>query len=257
MKALYLLPFALLISACSSLPSHSGNVDAVLQASGLDSQLQRLATPLPIDDKLEGPLSIIPDDFIALINTTISDNLKPDQIRDELKSSLQQNLKSGELADVQKFYESAIGKRVIEVESQKTTASSGLNDSATLKALADASGAGSAASALAQAGLNDALDMAVKNGCFNLDKIPMAGFVVGAAKKAQLKVLRSSVNDAVRQQYAALSPAEQAGYLAFIQSKAGQKFLSTRTTVMNNAATRVGASLKDPLYQQVKGMCGQ
>lgn len=254
MKMLRLLPLALLLAACTSLQKNSGDVDAVIQASGLNSQLKRLETPLPVD-RMEGPLALIPDEWIALVNSTIADNLKPEQIRSNLKSQLQQNLSGIELHAVQAFYESPTGQRVVSAESGKTTGNRSAPGNATLDALADATGAGQAASLLAQHGLNDAIDVAVKNGCFGLGDIPMASLLVGVVKKAQLNALRSSVNASVREQYASLSDAEQTDYLAFARSSAGRKFLSARASVMNDAATRAGSALSGQLGVQIKEVC--
>ncbi len=254
LRLLLATPLLLALAACSSLQKNSGDVDAVIQASGLNGQLERLETPLPID-RMDGPLALIPDEWITLVNSTIADNLKPEQIRSNLKSQLQKNLSASELHVVQAFYESPTGQRVVNAESGKTTGSRSSPGNATLDALANATGAGQAASLLAQHGLNDAIDVAVKNGCFGLGDIPMASLLVGVVKKAQLNALRSSVTTGVRQQYSTLSEAEQADYLAFARSTAGRKFLAARASVMNDAATRAGSALSGQLGEQIKTVC--
>lgn len=254
LRLLLATPLLLVLTACSSLQKNSGDVDAVIQTSGLNSQLERLETPLQVD-KMDGPLALIPDEWITLVNRTIADNLKPEQIRSNLKNQLQQSLSGAELHAVQAFYESPTGQRVVNAESGKATGSRSVLGNATLDALADATGAGQAASLLAQHGLNDAIDVAVKNGCFGLGDIPMASLLVGVVKKAQLNALRSSVTASVRQQYSSLSEAEQADYLAFARSTAGRKFLSARASVMNDAATRTGSALSSQLGQEIKTVC--
>lgn len=255
--AFIIAPFIIGMAACSSLPNQQADLDAVIQASGMAAQLDRLKTPLQVNEKMEGPLGLIPDEWIELVNSTISESLKADAIEKNLKNQLQQNLKGNELNTVQKFYESPVGLRVVQIESGKVPRSSAYNNSSTLDALAEATGAGKAASLLAQNGLNEAIDVAVKNGCFGLSEIPMAGLLIGVVKKAQIKALRSGVTETVRQQYAALSDKEQKDYLAFAQSTAGQKFLQARASVMNDAATQAGNSLSGELGNKVKEVCGK
>lgn len=254
MKMLRLLPAALLLAACSSLPQNNADVAAVIQASGLNNQLEWLEAPLQTQ-KMEGPLALIPDEWIALVNNTIASNIKPEQIRRNLQDRLQQDLSPAELHAVQAFYESPTGQRVVNAESGKTTDNRYTASNSTLDALAEATGAGQAVSLLAQHGLNDAIDVAVKQGCFGLSDIPMAGLVVGVVKKAQLNALRNSVNAGVRQQYASLSEREQSDYLAFAHSSAGRKFLSARASVMNDTASRAGSALNGQLGERIRDIC--
>jgi hypothetical protein len=251
--------FALLLGACSSLPGQKADIDAVMTASGLDAQISMLDTPLHTD-KMNGPLAMIPDEWITLVNSTISENVKPEQIRADLRSALAKNLSGAELNSVQKFYESDTGKHVVAIESGKadtSTIGTGNNgsDRATLDALANATGYGKAVSQLAQHGLNDAVDVAVKNGCFGLDQVPFASMLVGVVKKAQLAVLRENVNSLVRERYTRLSADEQATYLAFAQSSAGQKFFAARGSVMQETAQRTGDALNGQLGQRVMQVC--
>lgn len=249
------LSFALVLGACASLPGQKADIDAVMTASGLDAQISMLDTPLHTE-KMSGPLAMIPDEWITLVNSTIAENVKPEQIRTELRTALGKNLSGAELNSVQKFYESDTGKHVVAIESGKTTAGSGSSsDRATLDALANATGYGKAVSQLAQHGLNDAVDVAVKNGCFGLDQLPFAGMLVGVVKKAQLAALRENVNALVRERYTRLSADEQAAYLAFAQSSAGQKFFAARGSVMQDTAQRTGDALNGQLGQRVMQVC--
>lgn len=246
-----------LLSACSSLPGQKADIDAVMTASGLDAQIGMLDTPLHTE-KMSGPLAMIPDEWITLVNSTISENVKPEQIRAELRTALSKNLSGAELNSVQKFYESDTGKHVVAIESGKADTHAGgslTNDRATLDALANATGYGKAVSQLAQHGLNDAVDVAVKNGCFGLDQVPFAGMLVGVVKKAQLAALRENVNALVRERYTRLSADEQAVYLAFAQSSAGQKFFAARGSVMQDTAQRTGDALNGQLGQRVLQIC--
>lgn len=249
-----------LLQACASLPVPRADVDAVLKASGLDAQLDLLKKPLKTE-KMDGPLAMIPDEWIAMVNTTIADTLKPEQIRAELKQNLEKNLSNRELNDVQKFYESETGHHVVAIESghvdKNASSYGGSNDRATLDELAKATGAGKAVSILAEHGLNDAVDIAFRNGCFGLDKVPFASMLVGVVKKAELASLRQSVNTGVRSQYARLLPAEQSAYLDFARSGAGQKFFAARTGVISNAAQQAGDALNAPLGQRIREICTQ
>lgn len=246
-----------LLQACSSLPGQQADINAVITASGLDAQLKLLQQPLN-SEKMDGPLALIPDKWIHTVNTVIAESVKPEQIRANLHSELGKKLSRAELADVQKFYESGTGQRVVALESgraEKTYSTGNHPDNAALDALANATGAGKAVSQLAQHGLNDAIDVAVKNGCFGLDQIPFASMVVGVLKKSQLSALRQTVNTGIRQQYAQLSPTEQASYLAFAQSTAGQKFFAARTSVMSDTATRAGDALSGQLGLHILKIC--
>lgn len=253
------IAFALALGACASLPGQKADIDAVMTASGLDAQISMLDTPLRAD-KMDGPLAMIPDEWISMVNSTIADNVKPEQIRTSLRSALEKNLSGAELNSVQKFYESDTGKHIVALESGKDDtrsrrALSSSSDRATLDALANATGYGKAVSQLAQHGLNDAVDVAVKNGCFGLDQVPFASMLVGVVKKAQLAALRENVNALVRERYSRLSADEQASYLAFAQSSAGQKFFSARGQVMQDTAQRTGDALNSQLGQRVTQIC--
>ena len=246
-----------LLSACASLPGQKADIDAVITASGLDAQLKQLQQPLAAE-KMDGLLAMIPDEWIHMVNATIAQTLQPEQIRSSLRDTLEKKLSARELADVQKFYESNTGRRVVSLESGKadnTFINSTINDDATLDALAETTGAGKAVSLLAQHGLNDAVDIALKNGCFGLSSVPFSGMLAGVVKKAQLNALRQSVNTRVRQQYAQLSPDEQSTYLSFSQSLAGQKFFVARNGVMADAATRTGDALSGQLTVRIKELC--
>jgi hypothetical protein len=260
----FLMTLALL-QACTSMPGQKADIDAVIRASGLDTQLKTLQQPLN-PEKMDGPLALIPEEWITMVNSTIAQTLQPEQIRASLHSTLEKNLSSAELLSVQKFYESDTGRHVVAVEGGKTydkistansssSSSSSSNDSATLDALAETTGTGKAISMLAQHGLNDAIDIAVKNNCFGLDKVPFASMVVGVLKKSQLKALRQAVNASVHQQYEELSGDEQARYLGFAKSTAGQKFFNARTDVMVNAAGKTGDALSGQLAQRIQVIC--
>lgn len=245
-----------LLQACASLPGSQADIDAVLNASGLDAQLELLKQPLKTE-KMEGPLAMIPDEWITLVNTTIAETLKPEKIRADLKQDLSEKLSSHELHDVQKFYESETGRTIVALESGKhgnAISISGIS-LATLDTLAEATGAGKAVSLLAERGLNEAIDIALKNGCFGLDKVPFAGMVIGVIKKSQLSALRQGINASLRQQYAYLLPADQSAYLAFAESSAGKKFLAARTRVMTNAAQQTGNALGSQLGQRISQVC--
>lgn len=245
----------LFLGACASLPGQKADIDAVMTASGLDAQINLLSTPLATE-RMDGPLAMIPDEWITMVNTTIAENVKPEEIRGKLRSELQKNLSAPELNAVQKFYESDTGKHVVAIESGKSQSANTLtNDRSTLDALANATGYGKAVSQLAQHGLNDAVDVAVKNGCFGIDQYPFASMLVGVVKKAQLAALRDSVNAQIRQQYAQLSADEQTDYLAFAQSAAGQKFFGARSTVLQDTAIRAGDALNGQLGVQVQKIC--
>lgn len=250
------LGLSITLAACSSAPVGGGNADAVIQASGISSLLSRLEKPLPVE-KMEGPLALIPDEWVALVNSTIADNLKPDAIRLDLQNRLQATMTAKELATVQRFYESSVGQHVIRIESGKESNDRMIVGNETLDSLVSASGIGKAASSLAQYGLNDAIDVAVKNGCFGISEIPMAKVVVSVVKKGQLSALRSTVNTSIRQQYAALTESERMEYLVFAQSTAGKKFLNARAEALDSAAVRVGGALSGQLGEQVKSVCGK
>lgn len=246
---------ALVVGACSTLPGRDGTADAVLAASGLAAQLDRLREPLP-PGKTDGPTGLVPDELLVLVNTTIADTLVPERIRNELKATLEKELTPRELGSVLAFYESATGARVVALESG---GASGLRNSALDKArldeLAAATGAGRAVAQLAERGLNDAVDVALKNGCFGADRIPMANLLGGVLKKAQLAALRDSVSRRVREQYASLSTQEVEDYIAFTRSGAGRKFLDARTRVLGDAAGRTGDALKGRLTEAVTAYC--
>lgn len=258
MKLLQLLTattLSMVMAACSTLPGREGNVDAVLAASGLEAQLARLQQPLPVG-KTSGPSMLIPDEWLTIVNTTIAEAVKPEAIRQELRSTLLKDLTSRELAAVQGFYESESGKNVVALESGTLTTlgTKHLGD-ATLDELARTTGAGKAVSMLAERGLNAAVDIAFKHRCFGLDQVPFAGLLGGVMKKSQLGMLRDSVNQSLYNRYASLSENDAEAYLAFARSPAGSKFYNARTSVMTTYAGRAGDSLSSTLADAVTAAC--
>lgn len=249
------IALSVLMTACSTMPGREGNVDAVLAASGMEAQLTRLQQPLPVG-KSQGPTMLIPDEWLAVVNTTVAEALKPEAMRQDLRSALLKDLSSRELAAVQSFYESEAGKAVVAQESgqQTATAMNRLSE-ATLDELARTTGAGKAVSLLAERALNEAVDVAFKHQCFGLDKVPFAGLLGGVVKKSQLGMLRDSVNASLRSRYAALTEADAEAYLAFARTAAGSKFFNTRTSVLTGYAGRAGDSLSSKLTDAVSAVC--
>ncbi|MFZ5561234.1 MAG: DUF2059 domain-containing protein [Pseudomonadota bacterium] len=251
------LALTLALAACQSLPGgRDGDVAAVLAASGLEAQLAWLRQPLQ-EDRSAGPLALIPDEWIQVVNSTVAATLRPTEMRDALARELQENLSGRELAEVQRFYESATGRRVVAVESGSADprVSAALDtESATLAALAQATGLGKAVSLLAENALGDAIDIALRSGCLG-DQPAYVSLLGGVMKKAQLLALRRAVNDGIRARHARLSPQEQSSYLAFAQSRAGQKFLSTRTAILNGFAQKAGSALGTELTPRISEIC--
>ncbi|MDF2445651.1 MAG: hypothetical protein K0S46_887 [Moraxellaceae bacterium] len=249
----------LLLTACASLPGRDSDIDALLTASGLDAQLAWLQQPLQPDSD-SGVLSLLPDEWVSVVNGTVADIVKADVIRSSLRDEIRRNLSARELAEVQKFYESPTGRQVAALESGRLDArldETRDGDTATLDALADATGVSKAVSQLAENALGDAVDIALKNGCFGLDKTPLASLLGGVMKKAQLRALRAAVNERIRVRYAALSPDDQSRYLAFARSRAGNRFFASRTGVMTGAAQQAGTALGAQLTPQISKICNE
>lgn len=251
--------FVLLLTACASRPGEQADIDAVMRASGLENQINLLQTPLQTD-KLDGPLALIPEQWISMVNSSIATHVKPEVIRQQLRQELEKNLSAAELNAVQRFYESSTGLHVVAIESGQTQAPASAaalpaDQRQALDTLAAATGYGRAVSQLAQSGLDDAVDVAVKNGCFGLDQYPFASVLVGVVKKAQLAALRESVNSVIRQRYAELSAAERKDYLEFAQSAAGKNFLAARARVFQDTAQTAGSALNEVLGEEVKKIC--
>lgn len=249
------IALSLLMTACSTMPGREGNVDAVLAASGLEAQLTRLQQPLPVG-QTKGPTMLIPDEWLAVVNTTVAEALKPEAMRQDLRSALLKDLSSRELAAVQNFYESEAGKAVVALESGKGAAlgTNRLSD-AMLDDIARTTGAGKAVSLLAERALTEAVDVAFKHQCFGLEKVPFAGLLGGVMKKSQLGMLRDSVNTNLRSRYAGLSENDAEAYLAFARTAAGSKFFNARTSVLTGYAGRAGDSLSIKLTDAVSAVC--
>jgi uncharacterized protein YdbL (DUF1318 family) len=247
------LAFAATLAACQSLPGGGSDVAAVLAASGLDAQLAWLRQPLQ-EDRTKGPLALIPDEWVKVVNSTVADVLRPGDIRNTLATEIGKNLSGRELAEVQRFYESGIGRKVVAVEGGKLTGGSGNSSSATLEALASATGLGKAVSLLAENALGDAVDIALKTGCLG-EQPGYARLLGGVMKKAQLLALRNAVNEAVSTRYASLTPQEQSLYLDFARSRAGQKFFATRTATLTGFAEQAGTALGAQLTPRISEVC--
>lgn len=245
----------LVLAGCASLPGRDADVEAVLTASGTDAQLAWLGQPLQ-PDNVKGVMSLIPDDWIAAINATVADQLKPAELRGSLREALQKELSGRELAEVQRFYDSPTGRAVVATESgHGGNAPAVSGDSASLEQLADATGLGKAVARLAEKGLGDAFDVALRTNCFGQGETRFAGLVGGVLKKAQLNALRRVVGEQVQQRYATLSAAQRADYLAFAQSRAGQKFFRVRAGVLANAADQAGTALGTQLTPRFREFC--
>lgn len=250
------LALTLTLAACSSLPAGDSDIDALLAISGLQAQMDWLRQPLQ-PDQAKGPMALVPDEWITLVNSAVAETLKPADLRESLRDALKANLSARELAEVRRFYESDTGRQVVATESgrlDRRLAPTG-SDDPTLDALAETTGVGKAVSLLAQNALGDAVDIALKNGCLGHERTPFASLVGGVMKKAQLLALRHAVNTRVRERYAALNTDEQNAYLKFARSNAGQKFFAARTRVMTDAAQRTGAALGAQLTPHISEVC--
>lgn len=247
----------LLLSACATMPGRESDIDALLDASGLNAQLAWLQQPLRPDEDA-GVLSLLPDEWVTAVNGTVADLVKADDIRASLRNEIRRNLSAKELADVQRFFASPSGRQVAALESGRLDSrlrDAAAGDTADLDTLAEATGVSKAVSRLAENALGDAVDIALRNGCFGLDKTPLASLLGGVMKKAQLRALRAAVNDQVRDRYAALAAEDRANYLAFAQSRAGRRFFQSRTAVMTGAADKAGAALGAQLTPQISKIC--
>lgn len=248
----------LLLAACAGLPARDSDVDAVLAASGFDDQMAWLQKPLR-PETASGVLALLPDDWVAVVNATVAQTVKTDVIRADLRQELKRSLSASELQRVRKFYEGPTGRRVAALESGKLDSrledAGNASDAATLDALAEATGTGKAVSRLAEHALGDAVDIALRTGCFGSTRLPLAGLLGGMVKKAQLAALRGAVNERVRERYAALTPAEQADYLAFAQGSEGRKFFAARSTLMLARAEEAGKALGTQLTPRIDALC--
>lgn len=245
----------LALAGCASLPGRDADVEAVLTASGTDAQLAWLGQPLQ-PDNVKGVMALIPDDWIAAINATVAEQLKPAELRGSLREALQKELSGRELAAVQQFYESPTGRAVVATESgHGGAATPAVADPESLEALANATGLGKAVAKLADKGLGDAVDVALRTNCFGQGETRFAGLFGGVLKKAQLNALRRMVGEQVQQRYATLTPAQRADYLAFAQTGAGQKFFRVRAAVLANAADQAGTALGVRLTPRFKAFC--
>lgn len=251
-----LLIASLFLAACAGLPARDSDVDAALVASGIDAQLAWLEQPLR-PEQMSGPLSLLPDDWISAINGAVASEVKPEAVRADLRAALARELSARELGEVRRFYESPAGRAVVAVEAGNGGAAPAAVDEARLAALAEATGLGKAVSRLAEKGLGDAFDIALRTNCLGQGETRFAGLVGGVIKKAQLKALRRLVDDQVQGRYAALTGAEQSHYLAFAQSSAGQKFFRVRASVLANAADRAGNTLGQALTPRFEDFCGK
>jgi hypothetical protein len=254
-RLISVITLGIVMSACNTLPQREGSVDAVLAASGLEEQLTRLQQPLPVG-QAKGPAMLIPDEWLTMVNTAVAETLKPEAMRADLRSALLKELSSRELATTQAFFTSEVGKKVVELEGGKSVVSgpSQLSE-ATLNDIAQTTGIGKATSLLAERALTEAVDIAFKHQCFGLDKVPFAGLLGGVMKKAQLSILRDSVNTRLHSRYAGLSESEADRYLDFAQSAAGKKFFNARTAVLTDYAGRAGDSLQGTLTKAVTAVC--
>lgn len=251
----FCLAALLVLAGCASLPGRNSDVDAVLTASGVDAQLAWLSQPLQAD-KLKGPMALVPDDWITTINAAVAGELQPAEIRGNLREALQRELSARELGEVQRFYESPVGHAVVAVESGASGEHpAAVADPAQVEALANATGLGQAVARLAEKGLGDAFDIALRTDCLGQGKTPFASLVGGVLKKAQLRALRTMVNEQVSRRYAALTPSQQADYLAFAESRAGRKFFQVRSEVVGNAADRAGTALGAALTPRFNALC--
>lgn len=251
-----LLIATLFLAACAGLPARDGDIDATLAASGIDAQLAWLEQPLR-PDQMSGTLALLPDDWVAAINAAVAAELRPAGVRADLRAALGRELNARELGEVRRFYESPAGRAVVAVEAGRGGTAPAGGDEARLAALAEATGLGKAVSRLAEKGLGDAFDIALRTNCLGQGETRFAGLVGGVIRKAQLRALRRLVDDQVQGRYAALTPDEQAGYLAFAQSGAGTKFFRVRATVLANAADRAGNSLGQALTPRFEAFCGK
>lgn len=250
--------FALLLTACAGMQgSKDANIESLIKAAGIDAQLAQLQQPL--DPKAtQGAGALIPDEIIGAINATVSDSLKPEQIRSDLKTALARNMSQAELRSALNFYESGPGQNVVAADkgTLSNRRSLSADEDARLSELDRATGTSQAVSQLAEQGMSSAIGALTSSNCLGLSKAPMGGLLGGFFKKSQMAVVRQSVRSSLNARYSALSASDLDAYLRFAQSEAGQHFFGARNEVFSKAAGNAGKSIADMLVQQLAKSCG-
>ncbi len=261
MKKLLLIIAVFSISACHNLSPQDNQLSRVLQISGFNQQVDYLANPLPENSK-DNLIARIPLPWIKAINEQISKTLKPDQLKLDFKKQLQKNLSPEDIIILDKFYQSAEGMAVTQLEGQllnKLLMGEAVGDepedNAQLDAMANANGTAKMITNLAESALSDGVDLALEKGCFGLDKYPVASFFGGLIKKIQLSALRNKINLNIYQHYAKLPQTTQQSYIQFLESSTGKKFLQTKSDVFTNKAVNIGNALSPMIKNVVIELC--
>jgi hypothetical protein len=260
MKTLHLLPLALLtllLGACASHPvNKDADIDALLQAAGIEAQLSALQQPLDTHNLSHGDLQI-PADLGQAVNSAIADTVNVANIHADLRNRLSA-MSDDQLKAALTFYQSPGGMHVAAVESGKLGVGNAQPTPQILLDLDEATGSSKLFSSLAEQSIGDALDIATSGKCKKIgDLPPMVGIFGGIVKRAAMNSVRDNVRQGLNHRYATLAAEDVDAYLQFARSAPGQQFFAARNQAFGGAISAAGQVLAAALSIEVGKLCNQ
>lgn len=246
-----------LLSACSSLQDHSkADVDALLDVSGVNAQLNLLKQPLdPAATKGLG--AFIPDDIISGVNGIVSQSFNSTEIEADFRAALNKRMSPAELRSARNFFESRVGQQVVLAENGKLTSSNiGLNEKrGQLETLDAATGTSALLLDVGEQSLGQLFDVITDKNCLGLVDLPMGGLLSGFAKKAQIQSVRQSLRKTLDSRYSGLSSGELDAYIKFAQSSAGQSYFQAREDALGKATKKAGDNVASLVTKETSKLC--
>lgn len=233
-----------LMAGCASQPLTDKNADItqLIQAAGIDGQLQALQHPLTTDNIAHGKTAL-PVSVVQAVNDAIAQSIHVPDVRDDVSK----RLAAASPADVHAalaFFQSPAGQHVVALESGKPLPSDAAAASQqTLSDLESSLGTSGLLTDLVGQSVNAAIDYAAEGNCKALGNVSYGGFLGSLLKHAMVNAVHDQVHHALSQRYGALSADDAGAYLAFTRSPAGQAYLQARNQAFNSALTNAGQNL--------------
>ena len=251
----------------ASATEHSG-LDELLERSGLRVQLESLSAGVRIQF-LRGQGRISSHDR-ATIDRIASTNFDADAIYSRIRLEFERNLDAGKLADALAWYRSPLGKRITGLELMALAFENGWDNAVSIErkqastpriALVerlDASGGASETTVDVTLSIVRSLTRAFQ------PVLPASARVSNAQLEDQIAVARSRTLEQIRGAclvsmllaYRSLTDQELAAYVRFVESEAGQWYMSVMNSALLSAVDVAAAATAGELATAVPQVVG-
>ncbi len=259
-RLLPVLPI-LLLTACHTLPKAPVapvpprvNTPDLLTATHFRAPLAYLEAPLYDPDVTEW----IPQHFLDEVARAIQSTIDAPYTDTRLAAALSTRLSEDDMRAVIEFYRSPTGAAVLAAEASfrervNQPAPTGVNPTAPLTS---ATRLAEVLQTIFMSSADAVVNRLETYDCLAIMQIPGSHIGLNIAKRNRVGFMRSQVRRSLANLYAPLSADQQAAFLQFAQSPAGQRFYQARVDVMGGIGTEFGERVAEAIAPGLPGCVG-